>query len=82
MGEIDPITGAQLTMPGQTPVVPTPTEPTMPNNTFAQADPYNTVNPKAFNTQAVSGVFGMQNPGTFTRTVGDRGMDNTNNYTR
>ena len=69
MGEIDPITGAQLTAPSVTPVAPTPVDPTMADQTFAQQAPYNGVNPKAFNTNMVSGVFGAPNPGTFTRTV-------------
>jgi hypothetical protein len=82
MGEIDPITGAPLSIPGTTPVIPTPMDPAMASQSFEQSNPYNTINPKAFNTNTVAGVFGTPNPGTFTSTVNPKtGVPNTN-YTR
>jgi hypothetical protein len=37
--------------------------------------PYNNINPKAFsNQEAIVGMYGTANPGTFTRTVGNNTM--------
>tara|TARA_R110000868_G_scaffold37626_3_gene132897 strand:- start:168 stop:416 length:249 start_codon:yes stop_codon:yes gene_type:complete len=82
MGEIDPITGAPLALPTQAPVLPTPLDPAINMNQLTQQDPYNMVNPKAFNTQVVNSMFGMPNQGTFTRTVGDPQLKDNTNYTR